>query len=432
MKKIKRYLFCASSVLLLTACSEKQTAFNKQIDAHIQETSQTKEETQPKEEDQTGVSESKSVDNDKNAAYEEYINSLQYIAEIEAKLSMANTTLDMSQASGEALAAWDNELNKIYALLGDKLPAEQMEELRTLQRSWIKERDQLAEKSAAVYEGGTLEAVEYSATLVQCTKQRTLELVSIYFTDSSDFSYDLSTIGHSDEEKQSDTTAKSITFNTNDINQKYYGEDGSYVELDLKLPILEGTYDGIPAINTFFAGKEQFYYDQLPLEMLEESNHSGVLEGQADGYFVSAWYYLETQIGDIVSIPAVLDGGAGGVSWAAMEANNFTLNTGERISLSDLFRVNEDVYMDFIYDYISKEITKELQNGNGLFFFEDAYSEEGTERIKNYNRDNFIISDDGLIIFYQKYELAAGAAGVISFEIPYGSMKDILAIDTDH
>lgn len=408
MRKVKIILFFVASLYLFTACGEKSISDEKS--SNMQTIEEAKNEVLESEQIANDENETYDESVKSNEDYEEYINSLRYLGEIEAKFHMANTTVDMLDAVRHTREAWDKELNRIYALLLEKLSMEQIEELRTIQRSWIKERDQLADQYAN-YEGGTLFPIDYNGILVHCTKQRTLELVSVYFNKRNDFSFNYA------------------FFDVYDINKKYYDEYDSYIELDLELPKLEGNYDGIPAINEYFASKEQFFYEQLPLDILEQLDTPVTMEGKENGYFVSAYYYLETQIGDIISITAILDGGAGGVSWAAIEGNAFNLCTGKKIKLSDLFQVSEKEYMEFIYDYVSKEITKEIRTGNNEYIFQDAYSEEGVTGIRSFNQDNFIVSDSALILFYEKYELAYGASGVKKFEIPYELIKDILSVD---
>lgn len=212
MRKSKLFLFLAVSIFLFTACSGKtsvddrrdsepeSTSYDSQVEkqTEIQIELQTKEEmkeetqAQTKEETRSGVPESgQTGGNHGPAAYEEYLNSLQYLDEMEAKLSEAITTVDMVDASKEALEAWDKELNKIYALLMEELSAEQREELKRIQRLWIKERDEAAAQGAGAFEGGTFAQVAYVDSLCQSTKKRTLELAAIYCSGSDDFSFDI-------------------------------------------------------------------------------------------------------------------------------------------------------------------------------------------------------------------------------------------------
>lgn len=423
MKKIGIISIIAAAVLALSACGVKSTPDDQ--------TTMLQTDPQTSEERSQEASNSEETTVEDNTAYEEYLNSLQYLEEIEAKFDAANTTLDMNQAIIESRDAWDKELNKIYGLLSEKLSEEQMEELRTVQRQWIKERDQQAEQRAAQYEGGSLYSVTYGNVLFKCTKSRTLELIDIYFDKSADFSFHFETLNDSPDGTESNPSTEQVSFERYNIDEKYYGDGQNYVQLILELPRLSGNYGGISAINEYFEGKEQFFYEQLPLDMLEILDDAAMVQGSSSGYFVSAHYNLETQFGDIISISADLDGGAGGVSWVGLEGNVFNLSTGEKLGLSDLFRVSEEEYLTFIYDYVSKEITNGIQAGTSGYFFADAYSEEGITSIRNFNRDNFYLSKVGLVVFYDKYELADGASGVQIFEIPYDMVRDMLAIDVN-
>lgn len=456
MKKCKFILIFAVLVCSFTACSVKRVSdawlaanqANRQV-REGSEISEASEENLPEIEESAGEADESTTIGDaaesaaigdagagadespaakENQAYNEYLDSLQYLDKMEEKFRLANTTRDMRSAASENLTAWDTELNKIYRLLGDKLSEKQMEELRAVQRQWIEERDRQAEQSAAEFEGGTLAPVAYTHTLLDCTKQRTLELIDIYFDRRTDFSF--AKIDQDPAEHTNDPSMEQVSFELYHINKKYYNQE-NYVELILDLPRLSGDAEGIPAINAYFERKEQFFYEQLPLEMLEDLDDSMTIQGSSDGYFVSAHYYLASQFDGIISMSADLDGGAGGVSWAGMEGNVFDLATGEKLGLSDIFRVGEEEYMRVIYEFVSTQIMSEIVSGNADYFFADAYSAEARSRIQKWNRDNFFLSEGVLVVFYDKYELAPGAAGVQLFEIPYDQLNDMLAIEVN-
>jgi hypothetical protein len=61
--------------------------------------------------------------------------------------------------------------------------------------------------------------------------------------------------------------------------------------------------------------------------------------------------------------------------------------------------------------------------------FDDAYFGDGYKSIRNFDPNDFYLSQNALVVFYQKYVLADGAAGPLIFEIPYESISNILAID---
>ncbi len=225
---------------------------------------------------------------------------------------------------------------------------------------------------------------------------------------------------------------KTVNFSTFEVNKKYFNDAKGFVELRLDLPKLDGNYDGIPEINKYFVNKEKFFYDELPLDDLIESNAE--VKGEQDNWYRSAEYSLTVVFGNIISMEAYLNGGAGGVGWNGIEGDTFDLNTGKKLSLQDIFKVSKDEYMNFIYDFVSKkvmdEINKDKESRNG-YMFDDAYSGEGYKSIRNFNPDDFYLSKKALVVFYQKYVLADGAAGPLVFEIPYESISDILAINVN-
>lgn len=114
-------------------------------------------------------------------SFDKYVESLKYAEDIEAKISLAVTTVDLVTATGNALNAWDAELNRIYLLLIDTLSDEEIEKLRTEERLWIKVRDSEADEYAAKFEGGSFSTVAYNEILMQKTKERTLELIQRYY-----------------------------------------------------------------------------------------------------------------------------------------------------------------------------------------------------------------------------------------------------------
>ena len=121
-----------------------------------------------------------------------------------------------------------------------------------------------------------------------------------------------------------------------------------------------------------------------------------------------------------------------GVSWAGIEGDTFNLDTGEQMSLSDIFKTSKEDYMNYIYDFVTKQVANNLSNTNNPvagYMFSDAYASDGQAAIKSFDQSDFYLSKDGLVIFYPKYVLADGASGPQKFVIPYEAVSDMLAIE---
>lgn len=92
----------------------------------------------------------------------------------------AYTTYDMLNMAENERQLWDSELNHIYSTIKRHIPADREEALVKDERAWIARRDAKAAEDAGRYEGGTLESVEYTASLAASTRARAYELVELY------------------------------------------------------------------------------------------------------------------------------------------------------------------------------------------------------------------------------------------------------------
>ncbi|MEK4516138.1 lysozyme inhibitor LprI family protein [Paenibacillus sp. FSL H8-0122] len=95
-------------------------------------------------------------------------------------MSDSGVMTDMKEAASKEHERWDKALNEIYQELKVQLSEADMAKLKEEQLSWIKERDKAAEDAAAKYKGGTMEGLEYAATLASVTKERCYKLVELY------------------------------------------------------------------------------------------------------------------------------------------------------------------------------------------------------------------------------------------------------------
>lgn len=100
-------------------------------------------------------------------------------------------------------------------------------------------------------------------------------------------------------------------------------------------------------------------------------------------------------------------GGAHGITkrhsenWNGIEAN--------KLKLKNLFLTEN--YKFEIIEIINKEIEKEIEEGS--YYFDDYK----INSVKYFNEDSFYLYDDGIIIYYQQYELAPYVKGLPEFKI---------------
>jgi hypothetical protein len=105
-------------------------------------------------------------------------------------------------------------------------------------------------------------------------------------------------------------------------------------------------------------------------------------------------------------------GGAHGLT--VRYSDTWNLPRSKRIELSELFP-HRTHYKEFVIQTIDKQIETEMMNENAMYF--ENYSELVNE---NFKANNFYLTKEGVVIYFQQYDIAPYAAGLPTFLIPYG------------
>ena len=115
---------------------------------------------------------------------------------------------------------------------------------------------------------------------------------------------------------------------------------------------------------------------------------------------------------ELLSIPIsryYFAGGAHGVT--TLKTLNIDKNTGRELILKDLFKENFD-----FKGVINKEISTQIEKNKGEYFPEDFKGiNDNTE---------FFLTNDGVTVYYQLYEIAPYVKGIPKFEIKYDLLKE--------
>lgn len=106
-------------------------------------------------------------------------------------------------------------------------------------------------------------------------------------------------------------------------------------------------------------------------------------------------------------------GGAHGMT--SRSGDTWNLQKAQRMALSDFFPGNKN-YLSDIVEFINKQIESDMQQGNA-YYFED-YASLVKE---NLNERNFYVVPEGVVIFFQLYEIAPYSSGIRTFLIPFGN-----------
>ncbi|HWR38293.1 MAG TPA: DUF3298 and DUF4163 domain-containing protein [Patescibacteria group bacterium] len=106
---------------------------------------------------------------------------------------------------------------------------------------------------------------------------------------------------------------------------------------------------------------------------------------------------------------------AGGAHGSTM-TRSYTMEvvTGKLLALQDIFRPDA-AYRERLNEWIREDIRRK---GKTMYRFEGIREQQ-----------SFYLTEEGLVLFYQPYEIASWADGYIRFVIPYDQIRDLLRQD---
>jgi hypothetical protein len=105
-------------------------------------------------------------------------------------------------------------------------------------------------------------------------------------------------------------------------------------------------------------------------------------------------------------------GGAHGLT--VRTSDTWDLSKSRRMELSDFFPDRSEV-KEFLISNINQQITEQISSGNTMFFDDYRKLTENT-----FKMNNFYLVEEGLVIYFQQYDIAPYSSGLPTFLIPYG------------
>lgn len=220
--------------------------------------------------------------------------------------------------------------------------------------------------------------------------------------------------------------------------EKEYGECAPPEDLDcasisIQYPeITESTSKtAMDSVNSFIEKSLLKWADKDPESFDEMANQ--FFEGYKsfdEGFDSPIGWSLERNVEVVYNTPKVLSisisdyqftGGAHPNSFLIYAS--FNMSTGEKIKLSDILVDGYEAELNAIGEKEFRKV-REVEPGQNLeeagFWFEnDKFS----------LNDNFAITEDGLIFFYNSYDVAPYAAGPTELELNYEAIKNLMRKD---
>ena len=192
------------------------------------------------------------------------------------------------------------------------------------------------------------------------------------------------------------------------------------VSYAVSMPSLEGEGEGVAVINEYYETQREKYvtYARGLYDMAKEQLESGE-GGLFTQYEANQYFFVNFNKNGYLSVLRLGETYTGGVHGSqTLYSESFETAGGGKLSMGDLFAVEESVYRQTMADMILAQIEeKELESE--LF---DGYA----EAVARFDSANFTLASEGVTIFYQEYDIAPGASGFQSFTLPYAGLEQIM------
>lgn len=98
------------------------------------------------------------------------------------------------------------------------------------------------------------------------------------------------------------------------------------------------------------------------------------------------------------------------------DSATFELNTGRRVTMGSLFPPGSDYRRTVLEQAIAIADANNAKEP-GLYF--DDYR---SLMVKYFNAESFNLTETGISVYYQQYEIAPYAVGIVTFNIPYAKL----------
>lgn len=157
-------------------------------------------------------------------------------------------------------------------------------------------------------------------------------------------------------------------------------------------------------------------------EMLESGFYDATIEDLNFGVVINANEYAKSDKNYIIEIMEV--GHFGGSEWNAKYLYNYNPNNGELLSLKDIsdnYDELQKIVIKNTKEYLNKEYKKED------LFLEDKTDEDLFDIIKT--NGNWALTNEGLVVIFQKNDIAPSSTGIIEFTIDINNIKEYLNKD---
>jgi hypothetical protein len=218
--------------------------------------------------------------------------------------------------------------------------------------------------------------------------------------------------------------APALSWSIKTTDRTYMAKDGSVVlAVTSSLPSIANA-SANPAgvkINTYF---DRLAQDVLKADEQVATEAVGAYEEMGGDFF--AWsddlsgevVWQNSDFASTVTSQSNYFGGAH--SNTTQSSATFDLSSGEVVPLTSFFKITATQVTNRIVDLVYEQ-TSTLKDESGILLYD---CDEATIR-EALKLENYYLASQGLVVFFQPYDIAPYAAGLPEFTIPYARLADV-------
>ncbi|MBO0589025.1 RsiV family protein [Sporosarcina sp. E16_8] len=197
--------------------------------------------------------------------------------------------------------------------------------------------------------------------------------------------------------------------------------DEKTYQANVDTPAIEGLADeGLQAsLNEKYLEENKVLFEQFQQEVTEMEKAGGGHLGIDTGYEV------KTDTDQLLSI-ARYEVNTVGSSSTTMKYDTIDKQNSILITLPSLFK--DDKYVDAISSYVVGEMERQMDADEDISYFLNSEFFEDFETIQA-DQSFYITDNNKLVISFDKYEVAPGYMGVVTFSIPTEVIAEYLVSD---
>ena len=198
--------------------------------------------------------------------------------------------------------------------------------------------------------------------------------------------------------------------------------DKETYQANLDIPAIEGLEDQElqATLNNKYLEENKLLFEQFEQDVAEMEKAGGGHLGVDTGYEVL------TDNDQLLAISRYQVNTVGSSS-TTMKYDTIDKQNSLLITLPSLFK--DDQYIKAINSYIADEMARQMASDEDISYFTVDEFGEGFETIQP-SQSFYITDTNKLVISFDKYEVAPGYMGMVTFEIPTDILQDHLVSDT--